>query len=87
LGIELDDLVGRLVDDPDIVLGIDAHLLGEHEAVDALSNLADERSVVVELEQSRAAMDEDPRPAERRGRMAGPRIDENVAPGVGGDSR
>jgi hypothetical protein len=86
LWIEFDDHVGHLVDDPDIVLRIHAHLIGEHEAVAVLADLADESSVAIELEQLRAAMGEIARSSERNEGMAGARVDENVAARIGGDA-
>ena len=71
LRVELGDHVGAFVDRPDIVLRIDAHRMGELEAVIALADFLEEIAVLVELEQPRvgAAMK-----------------DEDVALGVGGDA-
>ena len=55
LGIELDDHVRSFVDDPDVVLWIDAHRVREDEAVEALADLADELARRIELEQPRGA--------------------------------
>ena len=62
LGAELGDHVGALVDRPDIVLRIDAHRMGELEAVIALADFLEEVAVLIELEQPRvgaAVIDED----------------------------
>src|SRR6185369_7498428 len=87
VGIELHDDVRGLVDHPDVVLGIDAYDVREHEAVDADADLADVRALVIELEQTRAVMREDPRSAERGGRRPGARVYEDVSLRVGGDAR
>ena len=61
-GIELDDHVRSLVDDPDVVLRIDAHAVRELEAVAPFADLADVAAVLIELEQARvgaARVDED----------------------------
>ena len=79
LRIELHDHVGHLVDDPDVVLRIDADLRGEQEAVEALADLARELAVAIELEQPRSAMRERARRGHRDRRMAGARVDEDVA--------
>ena len=55
LGVELDDHVRPLVDDPDVVLRVDAHGVRELEAVQALADLADVGAVLIELEQPRVA--------------------------------
>ena len=60
VGIELNHHAGHLIDNPDVVLRIDADLLGEHEAVDALSDLASEFPVSIELEQPRSSVRERP---------------------------
>ena len=52
-GVELDDHVRPLVDHPDVVVLVDAHLVRELEAVDALAPLLDEGAVRVELEETR----------------------------------
>ena len=57
-GIELDHLCRHLIDDPDVVLGIDAHLLRLQEPVHALADLADELAGPIELEQPRPAVRE-----------------------------
>jgi hypothetical protein len=74
-GVELQDLVRRGVNGPDVVLRIDAQTDGGIEAVDILSELADELSGLVELEQSRPAVHERPVVAKRRVGMAGARVD------------
>ena len=81
--IELHDHVRSGVDDPDVVLRIDAHLLGEVDAVDALADLLDELAGLIELKQARAAVIEGPLVAERRDRVAGARVDEDMALRVG----
>ncbi len=59
LGAELGDHVGPLVDRPDVVLRVDAHRMGELEAVVALADFLEEIAVLVELEEPRvgAAME------------------------------
>src|SRR5712671_4314644 len=69
--IEFHDHVGHLIDHPDIVLRIDAYLIGEHEPVGVLADFADEASVAIELVQLRAAMGEIARSTEGDGGMAG----------------
>ena len=64
--IELDHLRRHLIDDPDVVLRIDAHLLRLQQAVRALADLADELAGPIELEQPRAAVRHGARGAERR---------------------
>src|SRR5687767_13714769 len=54
--VELDHLRRHLVDDPDVVLAIDAHLLRLQEAVRPLTDLTDERARAIELEQPRPAV-------------------------------
>src|SRR5262249_18481331 len=51
-----------------------------------LADFADELAVAVELKQPRAAMGERARGSNGDGRMAGPRIDEDIALGVRGDA-
>ena len=46
------------VDDPEVVLRIDADLRGEQKAVDALADLAREFARAIELEQPRATVHE-----------------------------
>ena len=53
LGIELDHHVRALVDDPDVVLLVDAHGVGERPGVQVLADLADELACRVELQQLR----------------------------------
>src|SRR5262249_2552041 len=86
LGVELDDHVRHLIDNPDVVLRIDADLLGEQERIDILADLANELAVAIELQQPRAAVGKRARGADRNGRMAGPRVDENIALGIGRDA-
>ena len=71
LGAELGDHVGPLVDRPDVVLRIDAHRMGEFEAVIALADFLEEVAVLVELEQAR---------------IGAAVIDEDVALGIGCDA-
>ena len=59
-GVELHHVARHLIDDPDVVLWIDADLLGKHEAVDSLSDLASELAVSIELEQPRSSVRERP---------------------------
>src|SRR5258708_7081677 len=61
LRTELDDLVRRFVDDPYVVLRIDADGVREEKPVDPLSDLAYEGAAAVELEETRSAVREDPR--------------------------
>ena len=84
--IELDHLRRHLIDDPDVVLRIDAHLLRLQETVRALADLADELAGPIELEQPRSAVRHGARGAERHRRVAGPGVEEDVALGVGGDA-
>jgi len=61
-GIELDHHVRSLVDDPDVVLGIDTNTVGELESVVPFPDFPDERAVLIELEQpgvGAARVDED----------------------------
>ena len=81
--IELDHLRRHLIDDPDVVLRIDADLLRLQQPVRALADLADELAGPIELEQARAAVRDGARRAERDRRVAGARVDEDVALGVG----
>ena len=84
--IELHDLVRAGVDDPDVVLRIDAHLLREVDRVDTLADLLHELAGLIELKQPRAAVIERALVAERRDGVTGPRVDEHVAARVGGDA-
>src|SRR5262249_30880350 len=61
------------------VLRIDADLLGKQHGVAVLSDLSNKLPCPIELEQPRTAVRECPRRAERNGRVAGARINENVA--------
>ena len=70
-GVELDDHVRPLVDGPDVVVRVDADGVRELEAVQALADLANERAVLIELEQSR---------------VAAARVDEHVPLRVGRDA-
>ena len=86
LGVELHHLVGAGVDGPDVVLRIDAQTDRGVEAVDVLPELAHELAGLVELEQPRAAAIERAVVAERRVRMAGARVDEDLALRIGADA-
>src|SRR5439155_4714845 len=55
LGAELDDLACRFVDCPDVVLSVDVHRVREQEPIDALTDLAHEVPVLIELKEPRAA--------------------------------
>ena len=78
VGPELDDLVRSFVDDPDVVLRVDADRVREEEAVDALPDLTHERAGLIELEEPRAAVREDARVAETGRRIAGAGVDEKM---------
>src|SRR5579862_8093222 len=69
LRIELDDQVGPFVDDPDVVLGIDAHRVRELKAVKPLAYLAQVFAVLVELEKAG---------------VGAARVDKDVPLGIGG---
>jgi hypothetical protein len=85
--IELEDGVRHLIDDPDVVLRIDLHLLGEEERIDPLTDLTDVLARLVEAEHTGAAVRERTRRPERERRVTGPRVDEYVALRVGRDAR
>ena len=53
VGRKLDDHVSALVDDPYVVLRVDANGVGHLEAVQAFANLANEASVLIEFEEAR----------------------------------
>ena len=53
VGRKLDDHVSALVDDPYVVLGIDANGVGHLEAVQAFANLTNEAAVLIEFEEAR----------------------------------
>src|SRR5262249_29477886 len=63
--IKLVHRIRHLIDNPDVVLRIDADLLGKQHAVAVLSHLSNELSGPIELEQPRTAVRECPRRAER----------------------
>ena len=86
LGVELHDLVGALVDRPDVVLRIDAQAERGVEAVDVLAPLAHELAAGVELEQARAVAVERAVVAERGVGMPGARVDEDLALRIGADA-
>src|SRR6266851_5392085 len=73
--VELRHHVRSGIDDPDVVLRVDAYLLSEVDPVHALADLLHELAVLIELEQARATVIERPLVAERRHRMAGARED------------
>ena len=54
-GVELDDHVRPLIDHPDVVLSIDADLVGELDPVETDAPLFDEVAVRIELEEPRIA--------------------------------
>ena len=54
--VELDDRIGSLVYDPEVVLVIEAHLVGIGDAVHALPDLSHVVAVLVELEQLRSGI-------------------------------
>ncbi len=83
VGIELDHLRRRLIDDPDVVLRIDAHLLRLQQTVGALADLPDELAGLVELQQPGSAVRHRARGAERDRRIAGARVEEDVALRIG----
>jgi hypothetical protein len=76
-----------LIDDPNVVLRIDAHLLSDHEPIRILADLTNEFAGPVELVQARASVSEGPRGADCDRGMAGPRVDENISLGVSGHAR
>lgn len=53
--VELVDFraVGALIYDPDVVVGVDSHRVGEHHTVKAVANFTHEIPVRGELEQAR----------------------------------
>jgi hypothetical protein len=79
---ELHDFIGAVVDEPDVVLSIDPDRVRPGLRVQALSNLFEERTVWIELEEPRHARLED------RGAIvrAGARIDEDVLLRIQGDA-
>src|SRR5439155_11995759 len=83
LSVELHHHRGILVDDPEVVLGIDADLRGKQESVHALADLARELAGAIELEQPRTAVHEWTRRRERHRRVAGAGVDEDVAARIG----
>ena len=84
LGIELDDHVRSFVHHPDVVLGIDANVVGEDKAVNSLSDLAHEFSGLVILEQPRGAAHEHAVRSHRRIGRARTRVYEDMSLGVSG---
>ena len=76
-GIEPGDGVGAFVNDPDVVLRVDAHAVRELEVVRAFADLTDVDAVLIELEQPRvgaARVDED-MPLRNWSRCRSPRPD------------
>src|SRR4029079_8473124 len=71
LRIELHDHRRHLVDDPEVVLWIDADLRGEEKPVPPLADFAGELAVAIELEQTRSTVHERTRRGHRDRRMAG----------------
>ena len=86
VAVELHHLRRHLIDGPHVVLRIDAHLLRLQHAVAALADLAHELAGLVEHEQPRAAVRDRARCAERDRRIAGPRVDVDVALRIRGDA-
>src|SRR5438034_1091890 len=86
LRIEFHDHGRHLIDDPEVVLGIDANLRGKQKPVESLANLAREFPVAIELKQPRSAVREGPRRSHRQRRMAGARVDEDLAARIGRDA-
>src|SRR5713226_9063397 len=78
--VELDDHVGAFVGDPDVVVLVDFHGLGEGPGVEVVADLADEFSVGSKLEELRGAGC-----IGRAGAVAA-REDEDVAFGIDGDA-
>ena len=85
--IKFDHHARHLVDRPDVVLRIDAHLLGHEKAVQVLADLANIFAAFVELEQPCAAVRKWARGPVGHRRMPGAGEHEDVAPGVGRDPR
>ena len=59
--VELDHHARHLIDNPDVVLRIDAHLLSNEKPVRSLADLAHEFPRAIELKQPRASVRERPR--------------------------
>src|SRR5215469_16083900 len=85
LRVELHDHVAHLVDRPDIVSGIDAHLGGSHEPVGIFADLPHVLAGAIELEHPRTAMREGPHGADSYSGMSRACVDEDVALGIGSD--
>src|SRR6185437_4270974 len=69
---------------PDIVLAVDANLLGDTEAINSLADLPDEIAGGTELQQfRRAALGESAGPSHRGAGMTGPLEDEDIALRIG----
>src|SRR5690349_2720155 len=49
---EFDDLAGRLINCPDVVLRIDSNTVGHQKTIDALTNLSNVVPVLIELKQT-----------------------------------
>jgi hypothetical protein len=86
-GVEFDDHAAIGIDGPDIVLAVDADLLGDEETVNSPADFSDEIAGGIELKQlGPVAERESARTAQRGARTAGPCQDEDSALGVGRDS-
>src|SRR5205085_4809868 len=75
---ELDHLAGGFVNDPDVVLRIDTHRMGDEQSIRAAADLANVAAARVELEEARTAVHEQSRVAEGGGGIAGPLVDEDL---------
>src|SRR6266511_2937594 len=86
VSIELQYLTSGDIDRPDVVLRIDAQSHGGVEAIDVLSEFADELASRIELKESRPTVRKRAVVAERCDRMACSRVHENLALRVRGDA-
>ena len=82
LRIELHHHARHLIDDPDVVLRINAHLLRNEETIRILADLTNVLAAFVELEKPRSSMEERPRRADGDTRMASARVNKNISPGI-----
>jgi hypothetical protein len=80
---ELDDLTGRLIDRPYVVLWVDANPVRHQKTIDTLTNFSDVVPILVELEQTRSAMRDDARGSHHCRRVACPCVNEHVSFRVG----
>ena len=71
-----------MIDDPDVVLRINAHLLRNEEAIRILADLANVLPGFIELEKPRPAVQEWPGRADGDRGMARARIDKNISLGI-----